>query len=1109
MPNSPVTLQFCGAAQLRGGDGPPQRLERRDAALLLRLAVGGAWPRRAAALWLWPEQEPAQAQNSLRQRLFRLRKRWGERLLADQEPLRLAEGVRHDAGADEASPDAELLAGLDFSDLPELHDWLDALRSARRAQMLQSLADQAEAHEAAGRLAEALKFAQALTAREPCSEHAQRRVMRLHYRRGDRTAALTAFGEARARLREQLGVEPGAETLALAALIERSGELPQVGAAPLRPAVPPSLRRPPLLIGREGLWAALAQAQACMRPVLLEGEPGIGKTRLALDFAGTLAGAQVLKAHPAQAHTPYALLAAALAQWPLDWAGLPEWAQRELCRLLPGRGEGSDERLVPAVLARAVFEALQQLAGARPLPLVLDDLQWADAASLECLLAAIAGGAPVWPLFTLRLGEAVPAVLQAWRAADLHEVSDERHAGLQRLTVGPLARACLPTFLASLNLDLEGNTALTESLWRQCGGQPLAMLECLRHRQVGETTQPLLARVQLRLGTLSAAALRLLRVAALMGPVFSLARSARALGVSVFDLAEPLAELQGAHLMDGEGLAFDLAQEAALAHIPQALAPLLHAAVAEVLETDGVAPGLVAPHWQAAGDWARAAAAFEAAAALARTASRRVEELGFLDEAVAAHERRADGSGLDAAFDCRCLGVRAALFVGTEAQALAARMQALARGEQTPAQRLRVLVLQARERLMQSAGHATLEPARTALALARDLGDVSARLQAAGYLACALVMVGEAEAGLALLTAEQAVLAAAPAGSVDVMARLDFAGSRGYALVVADRPQEGVAPLSEAVELALRLGDHAEAAEQLSNLAIALSRLGRRADELACMERQHQLWLRMNRPGGVGSASGVMHMATAFAQQGRFAEALDLLHWALREFIAAGSPVWRLITEHRLARYYLRLGQLTRARQQLGALPPEADLGHRLARVRIQALLEAADGRSPWRLLSEAEPGADAVLEFIDRCMFDLSLVQFAEPQEAVRRAQALLGRLGGSALPARLSAGIRLADAWRRAGDGAAAARTAREWLAHWPQHEALDIDRLEFAWLACQALRAGGEESAAEAVAGEARGWISSVLPQVPEPYRQSFQQRNPAVVGFLTWRKEMQAA
>jgi tetratricopeptide (TPR) repeat protein len=147
-----------------------------------------------------------------------------------------------------------------------------------RSQALAAIADDLEARR---ELAQALAYAEHLLAADPLAEPAHRRVMRLHYLRGDRAAAQAAYERLRRLLDDELGAAPDRETRELAALIERSVPPPL---APAR-GLPPAVLRPPRLIGREPQWTVAQAAWHDGEIVCVMGEAGIGKSRFLGDFA--------------------------------------------------------------------------------------------------------------------------------------------------------------------------------------------------------------------------------------------------------------------------------------------------------------------------------------------------------------------------------------------------------------------------------------------------------------------------------------------------------------------------------------------------------------------------------------------------------------------------------------------------------------------------------------------------------------------------------------------------------------------------------------------------------------------------------------------------------
>src|SRR5215831_1930814 len=270
--------------------GNTHALERKDAALLALLAIEGPTARARAAGLLWPDVDDDAARNNLRQRLHRLRKRAERDIVVSlNDVLRVAEDVSHDLtglqarlAEDAAAGRGDLLGTFDYGDCIDLNDWVAIAREQWRAARRNALAEIASRLETEGHIALALQYADLLVIDDPLLEHAHRRLMRLHYLRGDRAAALAAFARCRDVLAHQLRAQPARETLELARLVEESGVLP-VRVAPPRPV---AVLRPPRLVGRDTEWQLLQQAWQQERIALVVGEPGIGKTRLLTDFAG-------------------------------------------------------------------------------------------------------------------------------------------------------------------------------------------------------------------------------------------------------------------------------------------------------------------------------------------------------------------------------------------------------------------------------------------------------------------------------------------------------------------------------------------------------------------------------------------------------------------------------------------------------------------------------------------------------------------------------------------------------------------------------------------------------------------------------------------------------
>ena len=633
-----ATLQLVGSPALRSASHQTVALERKDAALLALLASAGATPRASLSVLLWPEADGDGARNNLRQRVFRLRR------MADGAVVRLAEGVTHDLDAlparlavDPQAAPGELLGVLDYGDCPELAAWVEEAREQWRAARRDALAEVAARLEGERQFAAALHYAQRLAAEDPLLEHAHRRVMRLHYLRGDRTAAQAAYERARIVLERELGVPPGRETDELALLIRS-------GAAAL-PSPPPATAlaalRSPRLVGREPELDRLRTARAAGCTVLLDGEAGIGKTRLLCEFMAQEAAPTPITARLGDARVPYSLMARlerALAQQ----FGPPDkpWPADELARIAPEFGDPTASPPDALRLRQAIGDALEQWRAKGLALLALDDLHHADEASLELVsalaVASSANAGIVW-LLAAR-STTMPAALTALPRST-------------RITLDPLRQSAVEALLASLAIPGFDAAAWAAPLTRHTGGIPRLILETLTAmqsrspdlRSAGDMVLPVSVTVDQwvasRLERLPAPALKLARLAAIAGQDFSVELAAAVLGQRVLDITATWRELEAAQVLREHGFAHDLIQEATLRSVPAAIARLLHDEVAACLEVREAAPARIAPHWVEAHQFSRAGAQFRCAAADALKASRRNDAAALFEQAATCFER--------------------------------------------------------------------------------------------------------------------------------------------------------------------------------------------------------------------------------------------------------------------------------------------------------------------------------------------------------------------------------------------------------------------------------------------------------------------------------------
>ncbi len=276
------------------GEALPAPPGRRLQALLGWLALHpGMHARAEVAGQLWPDVLDESARMSLRTVLADLRRTLGDgQLVATRDQVGLAREVWIDARAfDELLADRRLdgaLALVRGEVLEGLADeWVYAERDRCAAAVRDALRGLAAQAEAAGDLRAAVARTREQVAADPLAEDAHRDLIRRLAAAGDRPAALSAYLSLRERLARELQIAPSAQTRALVAQI-RGAEAGPV-AVPATPLPPPLARhhRSPF-VGRAEALATLRDAFAGAgegRVVLLAGEPGIGKTRLAAELA--------------------------------------------------------------------------------------------------------------------------------------------------------------------------------------------------------------------------------------------------------------------------------------------------------------------------------------------------------------------------------------------------------------------------------------------------------------------------------------------------------------------------------------------------------------------------------------------------------------------------------------------------------------------------------------------------------------------------------------------------------------------------------------------------------------------------------------------------------
>ena len=735
---------------------------------------------------LWPASTETQALTNLRRELHHLRESWpvldaridaGSRTLA----WRADAGVVVDVIDFEAAADLGLggdaaamhkAARLYRGDvLPDCADeWIGADRHRlhqRACQVLRRLVEVLERDPAFG---DALEYAQQSLRLDPLEEHAWCALMRCHARRGERATALHVYQQCAAVLKRELGIPPSAATRATYREILELGETPVIAPPPETMAYP--------LVGRTAEWHALVtawQAAAAGRPglTLIRGEAGIGKTRLAEELIGWCEPRHIrslqARCYPGEGRLAYAPIAAWLksdglqpALMKLDPASLAEVARLhpELAAAHPGTLAANRE--LESWQRLTFFEALARaFRSAAPLALVLDDLQWADADTME------------WLHYFLRSAAGTPCLVVGTARAEeeqdnprlgrlLAQLSHDRL--LTSLALGPLdlaATAELAGAVAGHPLD----EAAAARAFRESEGHPLFIVERGRMEEQSphsrpsgdEAMRPVQSVVAERLALLSDEARAAAEVASAVGRDFRFDVLSQASDLEENALVRALDELWRRHIVRVQAderwdFSHDRIREVAYAAMGPARRRLIHRRIAHAMELlfagslDDVSVSIGA-HLDKGGQPGRAVPFLERAAAVAARVSAHEEAIRCVTHALSLLERLPAGRERDQ----RELSLRSTLSVALNSARGYAALEVEKNLDRVftlsdSAGQVPVRWLWAAFTMRFMLGDLKGTRAIAEQALARSLSDPSCRCEAHHAMAATLSSVGELEA---------------------------------------------------------------------------------------------------------------------------------------------------------------------------------------------------------------------------------------------------------------------------------------------------------------------------------------------------------------------------
>lgn len=719
-------------------------------------------------------------------------------------------------------------------------------------------------------------------------------------------------------------------------------------------------------VNRYAPWLVLEQAWAATcagerRVILLEGEAGSGKTRLATEFARrtvSVGSIVVYGGSTASLEEPFQPFSEALRPLFKELLGgacgneLRPDARADLGLLFPwaaspgGSGDPSRERLPyePEADRHWAFEAVVDLLVAAtevaPVLVVLDDLHWAQRPTVRLLEHLLRSGR-LGRLFILATARNEPSDRTEAFVTSVGTWS--RLPGAERVGVVPFDDIGIRRFVAnatgalaeSLPAPLE---PVVDQLVERVGGNAFFLVESwqqlLDSAQVrrlgdgwfvgladtGDTPRSVREMVDQRVARLDPTARRALELAACIGGSFDVRLLAAAAQINVGDVLEVVAQGSAFGLLRAvspaqAGFLHALVRQSIEASLTSGQRARHHLAVAHALiDAGGAEPALLARHFAAAVPLEPPATAVGYARQAAQSS---IETVSF-DDAIAVLrdvERVIDDDGAraDVLVDLAAAYARSgdaltAMRCSDEAARLARQ-----HGDQ---ERL----VRAAKAMYEATWRGAL-PGSQAAALLREalIGDVSpaARCELLAALSGALALNGEVDPSRQ--AGDEAIALA------DTLAEprlfLDAVHSRLYATVVPDSVEDQLDLCQHGLEMARRMGDEFSELRLLGKVMLRLFVRFDRAKLAECHARLSVLAPRFRQPYYLLVHAG--NETTVALSEGRFADA---------EAAAERYQAWGEVNHQGDGTYGIQMFSVRREQGRLAELRPLLELAARLRR---------------------------------------------------------------------------------------------------------------------------------------------------------------------------------